>query len=114
MIIKDIKQSRFFMKGEYYVRLMSAFVSHKPELSENGTGAQWNSQPGPQMTQRLNTAQPQWPHVAQVAGLLKKEGRFPTPSAIAPPTATATRMVVAALKKDEHPHHVCHYTVTII
>ena len=69
------------MEGEDYVRLMSAFVSHKPELSENGTGAQWDSRPGPQMTQRPNSfvAQPPWPHVAQVAGLLKKEGRFPPP-----------------------------------
>ena len=88
------------MEGEDYVRLMSAFVSHKPELSENGMGTQWDSQLGPQMTQRLNSfiAQPPWPHVAQVAGSLKMDGCFPTPSATAPPTATVTRMAVAALK----------------
>ena len=85
------------MEGEDYVRLMSAFVSHKPELSENGTRTQWDSQPGPQMTQCLNTFD-----VATCgsSGWLrsKKEGRFPTPSATAPPTAIAMRMAVAVLK----------------
>ena len=79
---------------------MSAFVSHKPELSENEMGTQWDSQPEPQMTQQLNTftAQPPWPHMAQVVGSLKKKGRFSTPSATAPPIATAMRLAVAALK----------------
>ena len=52
------------------------------------------------MTQQLNTfaTQPLWPHMAQVTVLLKKEVHFPTPSATAPPTATAMRMAVAVLK----------------
>ena len=70
------------MGGEDYVRLMSAFVSHKPELSENGTCTQWDSQPRPQMTQRLNTFD------VAICGssgwlCLKKKGYFPTPSPIA-------------------------------
>ena len=68
---------------------MSAFVSLKPELSENRMGAQWDSWPGTSDdSANLNPFDAQ---VAQVAGLLKKEGRFPTPSATAPLTRMASK-----------------------
>ena len=68
---------------------MSAFVSLKPELSENGMGAQWDSRPGTSDdSANLNPFDAQ---VAQVARSLKKEGRFPTPSATAPPTRMASK-----------------------
>ena len=58
---------------------MSAFVSLKPELSKNGMGAQWDSRPGTSDdSANLNPFDAQ---MAQVADSLKKEGRFPTPSA---------------------------------
>ena len=56
---------------------MLVFVSLKPELSENRTGAQWDSQPSTSDdSANLNPFDAQ---VAQVAGSLKKEGHFPTP-----------------------------------
>ena len=82
---------------------MSAFVSLKPELSENGMGTQWDSRPGTSNdSANLNPFDAQ---VAQVAHLLKKEGHFPTPS------ATLTRM---ASKRMNIPTMSATVIVTII
>ena len=68
---------------------MLAFVSLKPELSKNETGAQWDSRP--ETSDDSANLNPFNAQVAQVAGLLKKEGHFSTPSATAPPTRMASK-----------------------
>ena len=83
-------------KGRLAHNVMSAFVSHKPELSENV----------PVRSMGIPAWVPERPHVAQVAGSLKKEGHFPTPSATALPTATVTRMAVA-ISQLSHRHTHC-------